>query len=537
MRNRVLGAGALAALLSVMAAVADDPVELRLDQYKRTQKSGIEAALAGRATGAIEALKAYQADSPDDPETWFALGVAHAHAGDRPAAVSCLKGALDNGLPPGRLAAEARNLLAPLQGYHPFTSLLRENTAALVHGPMIGRVTANTASFWVRTAREATVRVHVTNPSDGVPVASSAARTSAEKDYTAVIPVSGLEPGTRYAYELSIDGEPYAGAPSWSCQTFPEPGAPAAFSVGFGGGAGYVPWNEHVWDIIRGCGLTAFLFLGDNVYIDKPDTPEIQNYCYYRRQSRPEFRRFTGAVPIFAIWDDHDFGTNDCWGGPDLDSFPWKPAVWEVFKHNWANPPYGGGPGQPGCWFDATIGDVQFFFLDGRFYRTDPKQPSPTMLGPAQRKWLLTELAQSTGTFKVLASPVPWTPGVKPGSLDTWDGYPEEREAIFSLIEEQRIPGVILLAADRHRSDAWLIERPNGYPFYEFESSRITNQHVHDRLEGALFSYNELQSFGILTFDTTKADPEVTYAIVNINGEEVYRLTVPRSRLQYPATW
>ena len=91
------------------------------------------------------------------------------------------------------------------------------------------------------------------------------------------------------------------------------------------------------------------------------------------------------------------------------------------------------------------------------------------------------------------------------------------------------------LSADRHRSDAWKIERPNGYGFYEFSSSRLTNQHVHPRMEkaGAIFSYNELQSFGQVTFDTTAEDPSVTYDVVNINGEKPFTLTVQWNQLTY----
>ncbi|MCP4640922.1 MAG: alkaline phosphatase, partial [bacterium] len=142
-------------------------------------------------------------------------------------------------------------------------------------------------------------------------------------------------------------------------------------------------------------------------------------------------------------------------------------------------------------------------------------------------------LKASKGSFKVLASPVPWSKGTKPGSLDTWDGYADERESIFAHIEKNRIEGVILISADRHRSDVWRIPREKGYDFYEFESSRLTNQHVHKKMPGALFSYNESQSVGLLDFDTTKDDPQVTNRIVNIDGDVVNTFTVKRSQLTF----
>ena len=77
------------------------------------------------------------------------------------------------------------------------------------------------------------------------------------------------------------------------------------------------------------------------------------------------------------------------------------------------------------------------------------------MLGPVQKAWLFDALRQSNATFKVLCCNVPITPGIKPGSKDPWDGFPEEREEIFRFIEQQQIEGLFVIAADRHRSDAW----------------------------------------------------------------------------------
>ena len=87
----------------------------------------------------------------------------------------------------------------------------------------------------------------------------------------------------------------------------------------------------------------------------------------------------------------------------------------------------------PGCWCSFSIADVDFIMLDGRYYRTDPKVAEPTMLGPYQLKWLKNELGNAKGTFKVICSPVLWDYRTKGDSLDTWNGYRSEREAIFDL--------------------------------------------------------------------------------------------------------
>ena len=158
------------------------------------------------------------------------------------------------------------------------------------------------------------------------------------------------------------------------------------------------------------------------------------------------------------------------------------------------------------------------------------------MLGPVQKEWLFDRLKGSKGTFKVVASSVPFASGVKPGSRDPWDGYPEEREELFSFIGKHRVEGVILISADRHRSDAWRISRPGAYDLYEFESSRLTNQHVHKVMEGCIFGYNEDRSYGLLSFDTTLDDPTVKYTIVTIDNKPVHELTLrrPSSHRWYP---
>ena len=307
------------------------------------------------------------------------------------------------------------------------------------------------------------------------------------------------------------------------------------FTIGFGGGSGYVPENERMWDTIGAIEPRALLLLGDNVYIDDPETPEMQRFHYYRRQSQPEWGKLAKTVPIYSIWDDHDFTTNDGWGGPDIEKPSWKRDVWEIYKENWDNPYYGGGKENPGCWFDFSIGDVHFIMIDGRYYRESPKDETPSMLGPVQMKWLKKTLTEKPATFTVICTNVPMAPKVKPGSKDTWDGYPEERSAIYQFIADQKIPGVVILSADRHRSDAYKVDTEiNGmYPLFEFSSSRLTNQHVHKLIDHSLFGYNDKQSFGKIDFDLTTEDPTVKYTIINIDGKKIHDLTVKLSQLQF----
>ena len=166
--------------------------------------------------------------------------------------------------------------------------------------------------------------------------------------------------------------------------------------------------------------------------------------------------------------------------------------------------------------------------LDNRYYRDFKKRE---MLGPVQQKWLLDKLAASKATFKVLANGTLWTEHADKGGKDSWWGVPEKREEVFSLIDRKKIPGVILISADRHRTDVYRIARPNGYDLWEFETSKLTNNHTHGTRKQAEFSYNKGNFFGVLSFDLTAADPTVTFRCITIDKQEVYSKTLKLSEL------
>lgn len=427
--------------------------------------------------------------------------------------------AMAAGLPPGRFVAGPRGLLAKLP------PIAEAGALSLVHGPMVGALTPDGASIWVRTRTASKVTVRAGGR-------EATGDTDEAGDFTAVLRLTGLKPGTSHPYEVLIDGRPVEiGGAAFT--TAPARGEPGRFTVGFGGGAGYIPEWESMWDTILGTKPLAFLMLGDNVYIDDPEHPLTQHYCYSRRQSRPEWRRFTASTAIYSIWDDHDFGLNDCVPGPEIETPAWKREVWNVYRRNWVNPAYGGGPQQPGCWYDFHLGDVHFIMLDGRYYR-DLKGGS--MLGGVQKEWLRKTLTASEATFKVIASPVPFSPNIKPGSKDPWDGFPEERAEIFSWIVEHKIDGVFLIAADRHRTDLRTIENPGSYTLYEFESSKLTNRHTHPvvKTEGLVWGYNKTCSFGLMRFDTTADDPQVRFELIDIEGTKHEEHVLRRSALTAP---
>jgi len=502
----------------------------RDEQYKKRPTNAIADIAVGNIDNAIKNLSAYIAAFPMDAESYYCLAVAYSAKNEVDKALEHMKKALELGMPAERFLAGPSNLLKNLTNDEQFKLFVKGKYLKLIHGPIIGDLTPNSAKIWVRTDEETGITVEVTKQPGG-PGLMFKGMTSVTTDFAGIIQVSELEAETTYFYSVYVDGSLLFDSGSFTTSKADQQ---SQFKIGFGGGAGYTPWFERMWDTLAVQSFDAFLLLGDNVYIDYPEVPEAQQYCYYRRQSRPEFRRFTAKTPLYAIWDDHDFTINDGEGGPEIDTPAWKRPVWEVFKQQWPNPYYGGGDAHPGCWFDFSIGDVDFFMLDCRYYRENPQEINqPSMLGEYQKTWLKEKLKTSSATFKVIASSVPWAKGTKPGSDDTWDGFANERAEIFSFIVENKIEGVLLISADRHRSDAWKVQLPEGYMTYDLMSSKLTNVHTHRLMEGSLFGYNSKCSFGIIGFDTSRENPSVTYTIKNIDNEEIHKMTIYRSQLDF----
>jgi alkaline phosphatase D len=501
--------------------------------YKRRGQRQMLDIVEGRIDDAIDYCRELLKNDPNDLESLYNLSAALAIKGEKAEAIKTMKIALDRGLPFSRYLAGPRDILRPLTETDEFQALKKQYNILLVHGPMLGDMTDGSVRIWLRTSKESHVYVLASSDKElSEPVKSTIAKSSKKEDYTVRLKLDELNANTTYYYNVYIDDKAVFDENLPSFKTYPGK-VKARFSIVFGGGAGYVPANERIWEVIKSRQPSAFLGMGDNVYMNMPDYPNaFHQYTYYRRQSRPEFKNLVSSIPVYAIWDDHDSATDDCWMGPYRDKPGWKMPLLDFFKQNWINPAYGDSA-WPGCWFSFSIDDVDIFMLDGRFYRTNPYKENPTMLGPVQKAWLLEELKKSTATFKVIASPVPWVFGTKGEARDTWNGFREERQEIFDFLAVNKINGVILISADRHRSDAWKIERENGYPLYDFESSRLTNQHSHPLVEGALFGYNEKQSFGLLVFDTQADDPQVTYNIISIDDELIWSKMVKKSEISH----
>jgi alkaline phosphatase D len=391
----------------------------------------------------------------------------------------------------------------------------------LMEGPMIGAVTPESITFWGRASGEFDVDVEYdVDPAFAKPARSAAVRATPASDYTVRVTVGGLEPATRYYYRLRVDGIPdrYRLVPF---HTRTAPAGTAPFRLAFGSCARHqLDAEQPVFHAISAAEPDVFFWLGDNIYADSASTWVFAED--YRRQraiasTLPLMRR----VPQLAIWDDHDFGLNN-----SDQSNPARDASLAAFRNYWANPSFG-LPDGPGVFFRYGFGGVDFFLLDGRYYRTpnaEPDGPNKTLLGARQGEWLRRELQASRAPFKVLVCGSGWS--IEDGPTgDTWGAFLTERNALFDFIRDRRIEGVFCLSGDTHYGQVTGIpwSQHGGYDMYDFVSSPLAQGTGTSFLDGEpelriRLPYFRTVNFGVLDF-SWEPEPTVKFSLRDVRGD------------------
>lgn len=230
-----------------------------------------------------------------------------------------------------------------------------------------------------------------------------------------------------------------------------------------------------------------FLFMGDNVYGDS-DSPDLDELvaAYAGALARPDYRRFREALPMAAVWDDHDYGANDAGA-----AYAYKDRSRPMFFDFWGVP--ADDPRRrTGGTYDSFISGpkgarVQFILLDTRSFRdawhptdkdmapgreryiADP-DPARTVLGAEQWLWLDHQLRQPADLRILVSSYQLLTDG---HGWECWRLFPAERQRLYRLIAKTRAKGVIIVSGDRHRAGIYRDGRGLPYPIHELTSSAI----------------------------------------------------------------
>lgn len=397
----------------------------------------------------------------------------------------------------------------------------------LMQGPVLGWCAPDAAVVWTRASGPWPVCVEFdSDPSFSSPRRSEVQTAADAEDFVQIHRLEGLEPGRTYAYRVLVEGQVNPddlGLEAYSLTTPAE--GPSRLRMAFGSCARRARYPvQPIWRAVEAAQPDLFVWAGDAVYADSLD-PEILAEEYRRQRDLPEIRRFMATTPQFCIWDDHDYGLND-----QDRRHPGKVAALETFKRYWPNPA-AGLQGTPGAFFRWSQGGVDFFFLDVRYHRDpnqDPDAPGKTMLGAAQRGWLLSGLKASRAPFKVLISGSGWNDGKAEGG-DSWSSFTFERDAILDAIMAAGVTGVILLSGDTHFGEMNCLpwSERSGYDLYEFVSSPLAQDTVDLYLTGRPVMrvrqpFSADVNFGVIDFDLTLPDPVVRFELRDEGGQAAW---------------
>jgi hypothetical protein len=197
-----------------------------------------------------------------------------------------------------------------------------------------------------------------------------------------------------------------------------------------------------IFDHLAAAKPDVFVWQGDLNY---PDTvgPFAQTEAGYAGIWRdflanPELAPMLDRT-LFAVQrDDHDYGAQDA-NSTNLvpcGIHPWD-GLMESRQH-----------------YRFRAGPAEFWVLDQRRHKDDPTGPdtrAKTLLGPAQRAWLLRTLAASKAPFKVICSPCTLAGVGGNGRDGSWAShFKSERDLILRHIRDQVSGRTLFITGDTH---------------------------------------------------------------------------------------
>ncbi len=359
--------------------------------------------------------------------------------------------------------------------------------SGLTHGPVLGRPTATSVRVWVRTAKPMPFKV-VCAPA--LPLSADspgvAGETLKDRDNTGFVDLDGLAPNTRYVYGVVLDGALVdtrmdVDRPWPTLRTLPDADAyrgdlnprglfNLCFSIGCGGRQAPrrygSPASFHHLVKAHRDDLHVHLMNGDFIY-EEPGVRKggkatleqyRENYRIYLSRGRSMAELFRYVPAMFTI-DDHELGT-ERGRGPAAAS-----RAWDEYA-GWANLPGPRGEHPRGgetfdasfpIYFDWRVANCHVFALDCRRERA-----GKSILGKAQRRWLLDGAAGTDADIVFVVSSVPWViphtaAHVRPGDFkpkgDSFLVALEERERLLQAFDALAKP-VLILTGDVHNSFA-----------------------------------------------------------------------------------
>ena len=187
----------------------------------------------------------------------------------------------------------------------------------------------------------------------------------------------------------------------------------------------------------------AFVWLGDLNYPDThgPLAQTISCYAGIWRDflANPLLEPVLERTAFAPQRDDHDYGTQDA-NSTNIERYPWALAPWRALMNRRLH-------------YRFRAGAAELWVLDQRRHKSDPAlpdTPEKTLLGTAQRRWLLRTLAASDARFKVICSPTTVFMAANARDGNWGSGFAAERELILEHVRRRVSGTTIFLTGDTH---------------------------------------------------------------------------------------
>ena len=309
--------------------------------------------------------------------------------------------------------------------------------------------------------------------------------------------VSGLEPGRAYWYRFLAGGE---ASPAGRTRTAPPVDSQEQLRFAFCSCQHYEQGLYTAFRHMADEDLHVVVHLGDYIYEGGPGRDVVRahpgqeihtiqdyrnRYAFYK--SDENLQAAHSAFPFILTWDDHEVDNNYADGIAEDDQtaeafLRRRAAAYQAyFEHQPLRASSGPRGADMMLYRRLRFGRVaEFSMLDTRQYRTDQPcgdgmkancaavaDPDATILGDAQRRWLLDGLAQSRASWNVLATQVPIAPmgrmreGALEQSMDKWSAYQADRDRLLDFLHSQRIRNPVSIVGDVHVN--WLSDLRTRY--------------------------------------------------------------------------
>ncbi|MBT7608398.1 MAG: hypothetical protein HN576_01490, partial [Bacteriovoracaceae bacterium] len=233
--------------------------------------------------------------------------------------------------------------------------------------------------------------------------------------------------------------------------------------------------QKNMWKGVYALKPEALFLIGDNAYLDtkldrsKKITAAHMWSRFIDHRKTLELYYYKKLIPVFGLWDDHDYGSNN-----GNKNFELKAEATKIFQsffpfYNIKEAQAGHGVG-----YKLSLANSNFYFLDARSFRDirDAKtKKNGTHFGMAQEKWLYLHLNRDKRHSFLIKGDQFF------GGYHSYESYeshhPKSFKTFLNKVGRAKAP-VFFISGDRHLTEIMELTKADfKYKTYEHTSSGI----------------------------------------------------------------